>query len=278
MMDSWQHHRTIRVAEHAGVGAAQFPVSFELDTGPLVEAGAMRADGADVRITLGNREIPCQLEKTDAGHTRITFQIDLEANEVRKDALLHYGNPDAEMPDYDRSWGSISPTNDGFENELLRVRYGVKVGTFGSTWGCQTEFVIKKYGEDQFGGEQIPDSWAKSRNDVTYWERDTRVGPTFEVEADGPVYKRVRFFAELKMVEEKDPVRDLSQRVTFFRNTPFLFEEYENILGAVVDTAAPGGMRLRTDGQRNFDYFAHAFDPAQITWDGIGSDKETRGG
>ena len=39
MMDSWQRHRIIRVTEQAGVGAVQFPVSFELDTGSLVEKG-----------------------------------------------------------------------------------------------------------------------------------------------------------------------------------------------------------------------------------------------
>ena len=36
-------------------------------------------------------------------------------------------------------------------------------------------FAIKKYDEDQFGGARIPDSWAKSRNDVTYWEPDESV-------------------------------------------------------------------------------------------------------
>jgi len=46
----------------------------------------------------------------------------------------------------------------------------------------------------------------------------------------------------------------------------------------VVDTAAPGGMRKRTDGQRNFDFVAYNFDSGLITWEGRGDDKETRGG
>ena len=36
---------------------------------------------------------------------------------------------------------------------------------------------IRHYDADQSGGARIPDSWAKSRNDVTYWEPDESVPP-----------------------------------------------------------------------------------------------------
>ncbi|MFC1719250.1 hypothetical protein ACFL6S_36705 [Candidatus Poribacteria bacterium] len=37
-------------------------------------------------------------------------------------------------------------------------------------------------------------------------------------------------------------------------------------------------MPLRTDRNRNFDFVALNFDSEHITWDGIGDDRETRGG
>ncbi len=46
----------------------------------------------------------------------------------------------------------------------------------------------------------------------------------------------------------------------------------------MVDLATPGGMPLRTEGKRNFNYVAHNFDSDLITWDGIGNDRDTRGG
>jgi len=277
-MENWQHHALVRVVERSGVDARQFPVSFTLDAAVLSAEGKMQPDGADLRITVGGEEVPLQTEALDNGQMLVTFQVDLEAGQARHDVVLHYGNADAAAPRYDTSWGNIAPGNDGFENELLRVSYGLKTGTFGQIWGCQNAFVIKACDEDQFGGDAIPESWAKSRNDVTYWEPDTDVAPTFEVEVDGPVYKRVRFFAPEKMIEGKHRFTDLSQRVTFYRGCPFIKEEFENIMGAVVDTAVPGGMRKRTDGQRNFDFVAHGYDSSLITWEGRGEDKDTRGG
>ena len=277
-MQRWQHHAVIEVVERAGVPARRFPVSVRLNAEGLAEEGKMQRSGADVRVTIGGKEVPVQTEDLPDGQMLLTFQVDLEPGQVRDDLALHYGNPDAAPPQYDTTWGRISPANDGFENERLRVSYGLKTGTFGQVWGCQNTFVIKACEEDQFGGEAIPESWAKARNDVTYWEPDTDVAPTFEVEADGPVYKRVRFFAPEKMIEGRHRVSDLSQRVTFYRDCPFIEEEYENIRGAVVDTAVPGGIRKRTDGARNFDFVAYKLDPGEITWEGRGDDKETRGG
>ena len=277
-MDGWQHRVAVRVVERAGVPAPRFPVSLALDVRRLAEEGKARPDGTDLRVTIGSEEVPSQTEGLADGRMLVTFQVDLEAGQARDDVVLHYGNPDAAAPHYDTAWGKINPGSDGFENGLLRVSYGLKTGTFGQVWGCQNAFVIKAYDEDQFGGEAIPESWAKSRNDVTYWEPDTKVAPTFEVEVDGPVYKRVRFFAPEKMIEGKHRVTDLSQRVTFYRDCPFIKEEFENIRGAVVDTAVPGGMRKRADGERSFDFVAYKQDPDDITWEGRGDDKETRGG
>ena len=276
-LEPWRYHQTIRVAEQAGIAALQFPVVLELNTKQLVEAGDMRADGADVRLTLAGEEIPFQLEKMRTERTQITFQVDLVPGQIRTDAVLHYGNPKAEAPLYDTDWGKIRPGRYGFENELLRVAYGLKPGADGVMRACQTVFAIKKYDEDQFGGERIPDSWAKSRNDVTYWEPDEGVPPTFAVEVEGPIYKRVRFFSGWKRVDGGRRVTNLSQRVTFYRGSPFIKEEYDKILGPVVDTAVPGGMRLR-DGGRNFDFVAHNFDSALVTWEGLGEDREARGG
>lgn len=275
-MNGWITNQAIHVSERAGVGAENFPVSLKLDTARLIAMGALQTDGADLRVSVAGREVPCQAEAMGTTRTQITFEVDVRPNETREDIALHWGNPAAADPSYTSDWGILRP--DGFENELLRVSYGIKFGTWGKNWGCQTEFTIREHDENQFGGDLIPESWAKSRNDVTYWEPDTTVPPRFEVEMDGPIYKRIRFNASEKLVEGKHRVTDLVQRVTFYRNCPFLHEEYENILGAVVDTAAPGGMRLRSKGRRNFDFVACNFDSSLITWDGHGEDKETRGG
>ena len=280
----WHSRKRIRVSERAGRGAEQFPVAFDLNTEHQVRAGRMRADGADVRIVQCDQEIPFQMEGMNTACTRVTFQVDIGPGETREDVFLMYGNPDVEAPDYDTEWGSIRATCDGFENEMLRVSYGLKQGTFGHMWGCQNAFVIKQYDEDQFGGTRISDSWAKSRNDVTYWEPNPETGPTFEVEVDGPVYKRVQFSADEKIIQhhpgdQKRRVTDLVQRVTFYRGCPFIKEEFEHIPCGTTTTAVPGGMRLRdSDGTRHFNFVAAHFDSERITWNGIGEDKETRGG
>jgi hypothetical protein len=78
--------------------------------------------------------------------------------------------------------------------------------------------------------------------------------------------------------DDHGKLENLSQRVTFYRNCPFIKEEYKNIKGAVVDVVTPGGMPLRADGNRNFDFVASNFDSELITWNGIGHDRETRSG
>jgi len=280
---SWRHHQPLRVSERARVTARNFPVSFELNTAKLASAGKCRKDLGDLRITVAGKEVPIQIEMVSEGTVKITFQISLASGQVREDVLLHYGNPSATMPQYDTSWGVIKPTMDGFENELLRISYGLKTSTFRKMWGCQKEFTIKRHDEDQFGGRKIPESWAKARNDVTYWEPVPPGGPKFEVEVDGPIYKRVRFFSEERIRQhhpgaKREVLRNLSQRVTFYRNCSFLREDFINNSDAVVDTAVPGGMRVRTNGKRNFEFVAYQFDPDEITWAGRGEDKETRGG
>jgi len=283
-MRPWQYHSRVRVAERAGVAARSFPVSFTLQADRLVAEGKLQPDARDLRLTVAGREAPFQTEPAARGDLRVTFPLDLEPGQRREDIVLHYGNPKAKAPSYDSSWGCIAPTRDGFENEVLRAGYGLKKGTFGSTWPCQTQFVLKQYGEDQFGGDAVPDSWAKDRNDVTYWERDAEEGPTFEVLADGPVYKRVRFHAYEKTIQHhpgapKTTVKDLSQTITFYRGCPFLQEELRNLKTGITTTATPGGMPLRTpEGERNFDFAAHDFDSDLITWQGRGEDTETRGG
>jgi hypothetical protein len=270
-------HKTIRVVEQAGVGASSFPVSFELDTARLIREGKMRPDGTDIRIAIAGVEVPYQVEGMNTEHTIITFQIDLKPNESRDDIALQFGIGLEPATTYDRSWGTIHPTMDGFENGLLRISYGAKTGTYGKKWGCQSEFTIKSASEDQFGGEAAPQSWAKSRNDVTYWKEN--VPARFqEIEVDGPIYKRVRFFTDEVISDDHGRLENLSQRVTFYRNCPFIKEEYENIKGAVVDVMTPGGMPLRTHGKRNFDFVAFNFDSRLITWNGIGDDHGTRGG
>jgi len=277
---SWRYHSKLRVIERTGVAVRNFPVSFELDTARLASQGKIRPDGSDLRITVAGREVPIQLEKANSRQTRITFQMNLSGGQVRRDVVLHYGNPSARPPKYDTSWGSISPTKDAFENELLRISYGLKMSTFNKMWGCQKEFTIKRYDEDQFGGDKIPESWAKNRNDVTYWLPVPPDGPKFEVEVDGPIYKRVRFFSAERIRQhhpgaEIEHLRNLSQRVTFYRSCPFILEDFRGIDSAVTTTAVPGGMRLRTrEGERNFDFVAHNFDSSLITWDA----KETRAG
>lgn len=274
---TWQYHVTVRVAERAGVGSTQFPVSFDLDTATLVAEGKMRADGADIRVTVGGWGAPCQVAGMNSAQTRVTFQLDLKPGETRDDVVLHYGNPAAPAPSYEGGWGTIREGMDGFENELFRVGYGFKVGTFGQQWPCQNEFYVKAYDEDQFGGDAVPESGGKSRNDVTYWNRQK--APRFaEIEADGPVYKRVRFSTATTESMDHGTLTDLTQRVTFYRGCPFIHEEYAGIRGAVVDVVTPGGMPLRTEGERNFNYVAHNFDSDLITWDGIGNDRDTRGG
>lgn len=260
-------HKPIRVIEQAGVGASSFPVSLEV-----------RSDESDIRVTIAVEEVPIQIEVTDSKYATVTFQIDLEPNQVRDDVVLHFVHKRAGSHALlDESWGKIFPAMDGFENELMRISYGLKTGTYGKEWGCQNEFTIKSVDEDQFGGSAVPESWGKSRNDVTYWKENVpaRFG---EIEMDGPVYKRVRLFTDEVISDDHGGLKNLSQRVTFYRNCPFIKEEYENIKGAVVDVATPGGMPLRTDGKRNFDYVASNFDSKLIVWNGIGNDKETRGG
>lgn len=275
-MNRFPQRKIIRVIEKAGVGASSFPVSFELNTARLIREGKMRPDGADIWITIAGAEVPHQFEGMNTHRTIITFQIDLKPNETRDDVILYFGNPSAQAPNYDRGWGTIRPTMDGFENELLRICYGVKTGTYGKKWGCQNEFTIKSVDEDQFGGSDFQ-SWGKSRNDVTYWKEN--VPARFqEIEADGPIYKRVRFVTDKVTSDDHGALRNLSQRVTFYRNCPFIKEEYENIRGAVVDVTTPGGMPLRTDGKRNFDFVAFNFDSELITWNGRGNDHDTRGG
>jgi hypothetical protein len=264
------HQIPVRVVEQAGVRASSFPVSFEFGTGDI------GSDGSDICVTIAGEEIPSQIELADSERVVVTFQMDLEPNEVRNDVVLRFGSSSG-TASYDKNWGAIRPTMDGFENELLRISYGLKTGTYGKKWGCQNEFTIKSVDEDQFGGSVVPESWGKSRNDVTYWKEN--IPARFqEIEANGLVYKRIRFFSNEVVSDDHGGLRDLSQRVTFYRNCPFIKEEYENIKGAVVDVATPGGMPLRTGGERNFDFVALNFDSQFITWNGIGDDRETRGG
>jgi len=280
----WLHCSRIEVGERAGVQTSAFPVKLRLDTVSLVASGAIRPDGTDLRVVAGGQRVPCQAEGLGSEETQVTFQIDLRAGETRGDVFLLHGNPAARAPDDDPQWGTVDEGLDGFQNEVLRVEYGLKRGTFGHMWGCQTAFVIRACDEDQFGGPAIPDSWAKSRNDVTYWEPNARRGPEFVVEADGPVYKRVRFFSPEKAIQHHpgDRVRrvtGLSQRVTFYRGCSFIEEVFENIPCGTTTTATPGGERLRgSDGVRRFGFFAHNFDSECVTWNGIGDDRETRGG
>lgn len=270
---AWRYHVPLRVVERTRTTVRNFPVSFELDTAALTAAGKMRSDAGDLRITIAGQETPIQLALAGADKTTVTFQIDLARRQVRQDVVLHYGNPSASPPEYDTSWGIISPTKDAFENELLKVSYGLKTSTFGKQWGCQKEFTIKWHDEDQFGGEKIPESWAKSRNDVTYWLPVAPDGPKFEVEVDGPIYKRVRFFSAERTRQHHpgakiEHLKDLSQTITFYRNCPFILEDFRGIDSAVTTTAVPGGMRLRTrQGKRNFDFVARNLDSDQITWD-----------
>ena len=274
--DAWDYKRTLAVEEQAGVGAVDFPVSFELDTGKLVEERKLRPDMADIRITVAGVEVPCQLEKTDDAKTLVTFQISLRANQKREDVILYYGRPVAQLPEYDKSWGKIKDTMDGFENQLLRFGYGMKTGTFGDIWSCQTEFTIIKYNEDLFGGKKVPESWAKARDDVIYWDHNDP--PRFEIEADGPIYKTVRFFVPEKKYEHHPghgvkTLINASKRVTFYNNCPFIKEQFENIEAFTI-AACPGGMEPRIDGRRNFDYAAYNFDSNEITW----KEKESRAG
>lgn len=246
--DAWDYKRVLVVEEQAGVPAEDFPVSFELDTGKLVEEGKLRPDMADLRITAGGVEVPYQLEKADDLKTLVTFQINLRANQKREDVLLYYGRTVAQQPEYDKSWGTIRDTMDGFENQLLRFGYGMKTGTFGDTWSCQTEFTIKKYNEDLFGGKKVPQSWAKARDDLIYWNHNEP--PRFEIAADGPIYKTVRFFVREKKYEHHPghgvkTLINASKRVTFYNNCPFVKEQFENIEAFTI-TACPGGMEPRT--------------------------------
>jgi len=276
--DAWRHRQTVTVTERANLPARSFPVAFELNAAELAAAGRMRADGADLRILVAGVETPHQLEPLAEGHLKVTFQIDLEPGQVRDDIVLLTGNPDASAPDYDTGWGSINEAMDGFANELLRVGYGVKKGTYNKKWGCMSEFVIRSIDEDQFSVPGDAGTWGKSRNDVTYWVEDTLARIT-DIEVEGPIYRRVRIHTDRVVSEDQGELRDLTQTVTFYRDCPFIYEQYQNIKGAVVDVCSPGGMVLRTeDGQRNFDYLAFNFDSAEITWEGRGEDKETRGG
>jgi len=280
---AWRYHRRLRVMERAKVSARDFPVSFELDTAELISAGKCRRDLGDLRITVAGKEVPVQVENIAGGKAIVTFQIDLLSGQAREDVVLHYGNRHATMPRYDAGWGVISDEANAFENELLRVSYGLKTSTFGKMWGCQKEFTIKWYDEDQFGGGKIPDSWAKARNDVTYWQPVPPGGPKFEVEVDGPIYKRVRFFSPERTIIHHpgaEPIiaRNLSQRVTFYRHCPFIKEQFRGLKTGATTTAVPGGMRLRTGGKRNFDFAAYKLEPDEITWQGRGDDKQTRAG
>jgi hypothetical protein len=274
------HYKFIRVVERAGVNASSFPVSLELDTSHLLAGGGMHPGGSDIHVAIAGEEIPCQVEEIDGKHTFVAFQIDLRPDETRDDSVVYFGSlagADPKPALWDNNWGAIRPTMDGFENSLLRISYGLKTGTYGKKWGCQNEFTIKSADEDQFGGSSVPQSWGKSRNDVTYWKEN--VPARFQaVEADGPVYKRIRFFTGEVVSDDHGRLRDLSLRVTFYRDCPFIREEYRNIKGAVVDVATPGGMPLRTGGKRNFGFAAFNFDSKLITWNGIGDDRETRGG
>ena len=274
--DAWDYKRALVVEEQAGVAVENFPVSFELDTERLLEKYISWPNLRDVRITVGGVETPCQLEKIDDLKTLVTFQISLGANQKREDVVLYYGNGVAEQPEYDKTWGKIEDTMDGFENQLLRFGYGMKIGTFGDIWSCQTEFTIKKYRENLFGGKKVPQSWAKARDDVIYWDHNQP--PKFEIEVDGPVYKRVRFFVPEKKYEHHPghgvkTLINASKRVTFYSNCPFVKEEFENIEAFTI-AACPGGMEPRTDGRRNFDYAAYNFDSNEITWE----EKESRAG
>jgi len=280
---AWKHHERLRVIERAKASVRGFPVSFELDVAELVDAGKCRPDLGDLRITIAGKEVPVQVEKLDGGKASVTFQIDLARQQSREDVCMHYGNPWATMPDYDGRWGTISKDRNAFENELLRVSYGLKTSTFRKMWGCQKEFTIKWYDEDQFGGDKIPDSWAKSRNDVTYWQPVPKGGPRFEIEVDGPIYKRVRFFSPERTIihhpgAKPITAKDVSQRVTFYRGCPFIKEQLHGLKTGTTTTAVPGGMRLRSKGQRNFDFAAYNLKPEEITWEGRGQDTETRGG
>jgi len=276
--NAWSYRRQITVTEPAGLPARSFPVSFELDAAELAAAGKMRPDGADVRILVAGVEVPHQLEPIDDGRLKVTFQIDLEADQIRDDILLLTGNPSAVAPEYDTSWGSINEAMDGFKNERLRVGYGLKKGTYNKKWGCQSELVICAIDEDQFSVAGDPRTWGKSRNDVTYWVENQPARIT-AVEVEGPIYRRFRIHTDRVVSEDQGELLDLTQTVTFYRDCPFVFEQYHRIKGAVVDVGSPGGMVLRNeDGTRNFDYVALNFDSEEITWEGRGKDKETRGG
>ena len=120
---TWQYHVTVRVAERAGVGATQFPVSFGLDTATLVAEGKMQADGADIRVTVGGWEAPCQVEGMNSARTRVTFQLDLGPGETRDDVVLHYGNPAAPAPSYDSGWGTVREGMDGCSRSATGSRW-----------------------------------------------------------------------------------------------------------------------------------------------------------
>jgi len=273
----WDFSHRITVVESSGEKCRSFPVSFNLPGERLVGEGKLNPDYNDIRITMAGAEVPCQIEKPDDGQVKVTFQIDLEPGETRDDVTLYYGNPSAPELRFDRSWGSISPQMDGLENSLFKITFGVKTGTYGKKWGCQNGFIIKKYEEDQFGGDLIPDSWGKSRNDVTYW-RENVPARIHAIEADGPVFKTVLFQTDSLVSDDHGLLTNLTQRVTIYKDCPFIREEYRNIKGAVVDACTPGGMPLRSDGERNFNFIALNFDSQEITWNGIGDDHGTRGG
>lgn len=273
----WEYSKTIQVSDRSGTSLQDFPVRFTMDTKALVRSGKMQESGADIRITVAGKEIPYQVEGMNSAATAITFQIALDPNSSRDDIRVYYGNPAGKPPEYPTDWGRIYQSMDGFENELMQIRYGVKTGTYGKPWGCQTAFLIKEIGEDQFGGDAIPGGWGKSRNDVTYW-KENMSARIDRIEVDGPIYKRFVFHTDSVVSDDHGLLTDLIQRVTFYRNCQFFHEEYTNIKGAVVDAATPGGMPLRTEGERNFDFFALNFNSDEITWQGIGNDHETRGG
>ena len=277
-LDAWRHRQTITVTEPVGLPAHSFPVSFELNAVDLAAAGKMQADGADVRILIAGDETPYQLESVGDGRVKVTFQIDLAAKQVRRDIVLLTGNSSAVAPKYGTGWGSINEGMDGFENELLRVGYGVKKGTFNKLWGCMSEFVVRSIDEDQLSVAGDPYTWGKSRNDVTYWVENTPARIT-AIEAEGPIYRRFRIHTDRVVSDDQGELLNLTQTVTFYRDCPFIYEEYTGIKGAVVDVCSPGGMVLRNeDGTRNFDYVALGFDSTDITWEGRGEDKDTRGG